>query len=83
MSYNYPGKYTLVYHGEIIDTAGSRGEAEDLVNLYKSDYGPEIKIVKDAEASYTHEDYGDEYYDELNQSDSTMTILTTNKQHNL
>ena len=64
MSYNYPGKYTLVYHGEIIDTAGSRGEAEDLVNLYKSDYGPEIKIVKDAEASYIDEDYGDEYYDE-------------------
>ena len=64
MSYNYPGKYTLVYHGEIIDTAGSRGEAEDLVNLYKSDYGPEIKIVKSEDyVTFDEEDDVPEYED--------------------
>lgn len=50
-------KYNLVYRGEILDTAHSYDEAEGLADIYKGDYGPEIKIVKSEDyVTYDEED---------------------------
>ena len=57
--------YNIVYRGEIIDTAHSREEAEGLADIYKSDYGPELKIVKDSDhVSYDDDDSDHESYDD-------------------
>jgi hypothetical protein len=57
-------KYNLVYRGEILDTAHSYDEAEGLADIYKSDYGPEIKIVKSEDyVTFDEEDDVPEYED--------------------
>jgi hypothetical protein len=41
----------LVYKGEVLDTAGSRDEAEKLKSMYQMDYGPEIDVTRNIEES--------------------------------
>ena len=55
--------YNIVFRGEIIDTAHSREEAEGLADIYKGDYGPELKIVKDSDYVSYYDD-ATESYDE-------------------
>jgi hypothetical protein len=55
--------YNIVFRGEIIDTAHSREEAEGLADIYKGDYGPELKIVKDSDY-VSYDDDATESYDE-------------------
>lgn len=66
--------YNIVYRGEIIDTAHSREEAEGLADIYKGDYGPELKIIKDSDyVSYDddgdHDSYDEDYDPEYGELD--------------
>ena len=54
-------QYNLVFERKILDSAGSRDEAERLKGMYQMDYGPDIRIVKDSEMVEDYE--GDEHFE--------------------